>query len=86
MVRFTRFSFDDGMRVDDPIPRESFDDDEFDEVIGEAEQEAPAAPRSRARRSNPAERRGDRRHLAGGDWMTDSPDQQTGGDRNSRGE
>jgi len=35
MVRVTRFSFDDGMRIDYPIPRESFDDDDDDDLVSE---------------------------------------------------
>ena len=89
MVRVTRFSFDDGMRIDYPIPRESFDDDDLDEFVGEGEQETPNAsdaPGGHGKRSNPTDRRADRRHLAGGDWLSSAPDKRTGEDRNSAGE
>lgn len=84
MVRVTRFSFDDGMRIDYPIPRESFDDDDED-VVNENEQEhskAPPASRGRSRRSNPTKQKSDRRHLAGADWMAAPPEQRAERDRN----
>jgi hypothetical protein len=74
MVRVTRFSFEDGMNVDFPCPRDVFDDDpdnSFDD-----ESLSATTPRSSRRgkpwdcAKRPKTHRSDRRHLAGADWMT----------------
>jgi hypothetical protein len=89
MVRVTRFSFDDGMNVRYPIPRESFDDDDLDDYAPEDEVREPTptrgAPSSRRRgsRSNPNDRSTDRRHLAGGDWMSRPPVDEANASRDS---
>jgi hypothetical protein len=74
MVRETRFSFEDGMNVDFPRARDVFDEDELDEFFGDPlPVKSPHRSRREESRARPAARRGDRRHLAGADWMTSAP-------------
>ncbi|HTI50131.1 MAG TPA: hypothetical protein VL475_04240 [Planctomycetaceae bacterium] len=74
MVRETRFSFEDGMNVDFPRPRDSFDDD-LDDLVSEEPLpvKAPRPSRGERSRSRPDDHRPDRRHLAGADWMKPAP-------------
>src|SRR6187401_3194808 len=71
MVRQTRFSFDEGMKVDYPEPEDEFDDDELDGFVAEAPSplKKPHAPKRERKRNQPGDRRPDRRHLADGDWL-----------------
>src|SRR5690349_20904213 len=71
MVRFTRFSFDDGMNVNLPAPRDRFEDDDFEEFLFDERpaQEEPTPTDRDWKRSQPIDRRADRRHLAGADWL-----------------
>lgn len=76
MVRVTRFSFDDGMNVEVPRPRDSFDDDldEIDDPVADDQrQRAPHTGRSRRRRATPDDRRPDRRQVVGEDWERPQP-------------
>lgn len=68
MVRQTRFSFDDGMDVNFPPTRDSFDEID-DDLFGEqTPATAPSKARKAAKRARPDDHRPDRRHLAGADW------------------
>jgi hypothetical protein len=89
MVRETRFSFDDGMNVNFPAPRDSFDDDDLDDFVADGKPAPKTARPSRRepRRAHPDDRRPDRRHLAGGDWQkpTTPEERATGAGGDERG-
>jgi len=82
MVRQTRFSFDEGMKVDYPEPEDEFDDDELDGFVAEAPSplKKPHAPKRERKRNQPGDRRPDRRHLADGDWLKRSRPEERGGE------
>jgi hypothetical protein len=66
MVRETRFSFDDGMEVDNPSRGDLFDDDEDEDLFfTHRSAHAPPPKRKRRRRSSPGDRAPDRRQTAG---------------------
>lgn len=75
MVRVTRFSFDEGMNVNEPVPEDLLDD-EFDDVVAGDDRpvRAPGTSRRRKKRGDPADRRTDRRHLAGEWGHPDKPE------------
>lgn len=86
MVRETRFSFDDGMNVDYPAQRETFDEDGLDDFIFDERPRSKLTHPSRRepKRIYPDDRRPDRRHLAGGDWQKPNPPEGEG--RENRGQ
>ena len=69
MVRETRFSFDDEMNVNYPVPEED-DDEDLDYLTGkELPLKKPRPSRRERKRNQPGDRRPDRRHMADGDWL-----------------
>lgn len=80
MVRVTRFSFEDGMNVNEPIPRDHFDEDELEDFAFDDEEvpKARSPQRREPKRVHPGDRRPDRRHVAGGDWAKPAPHESAG--------
>ncbi|MSR60334.1 MAG: hypothetical protein EXS05_22285 [Planctomycetaceae bacterium] len=85
MVRVTRFSFEDGMNVNEPIPRETFEDD-LDDLITDEQRplKSPGTPRRQKKRNDPADRRTDRRHAAGGEWTKPTQPEDRGNEDEKR--
>ncbi|QDT50255.1 hypothetical protein Pan258_43120 [Symmachiella dynata] len=73
MVKEARFSFP----VDEAglSPRDLCDDvdDDLDDLVDDHDMPpAPASQKRTSRRQTPIDKRTDRRHLAGADWLTDA--------------
>lgn len=68
MVRIRRLSFDEGMRIDLPVPRNSFDPEDNDDVIDEERPIAIPRRRKKKKPRQPDDRRPDRRQRAGDQW------------------
>jgi hypothetical protein len=71
MVRITRLSFDDGMDINHPVPRDAFGDDDLDDFIFDEMHSPRTRPPARRepKRIDPDDRRPDRRQLTGEDWV-----------------